>query len=89
MYYVYILRTFNKQLYIGQTNNLNRREIEHRHFHHGAKYIKDSKSDFEIVFTEEYNNRTLAMKREKQLKGWSRVKKEALINSNFDLLKKS
>lgn len=89
MYYVYILRTFNKQLYIGQTNNLNRREIEHRHFHHGAKYIKDSKSDFEIVFTEEYNNRTLAMKREKQLKGWSRVKKEALINNNFDLLKKS
>lgn len=88
MYYVYILRTSNNQLYIGQTNNLNRREIEHRHFHHGAKYIKDSKSDFEIVFNEEHENRTSAMKREKQIKGWSRAKKEALIINDIELLKK-
>jgi len=88
MYYVYILRTLNNQLYIGHTNNLGRRELEHRHFHHGAKYIKDSNSDFEIVFTEIYKDRVSAMKREKQLKGWTRIKKEALIKNDIELLKK-
>lgn len=87
-YYVYILRTLNNQLYIGHTNNLDRREIEHRHFHHGAKFIKDSESDFEIVHKEQFIDRASAMRREKQLKGWSRVKKEALIHGDLEALKK-
>lgn len=86
-YFVYILRTANNRLYIGHTNNLNRREIEHKYFHHGAKFIKDNETNFSIVHTEEFPTRTEAMKREKQLKGWTRAKKEALILEDLDLLK--
>ena len=85
---VYILRTYNNQLYIGHTNNLDRREIEHKQFHHGAKFIKDNLCKFTIVYKETIPSRELAMKREKQLKGWTRAKKEALISGNIDLLKK-
>jgi len=86
-FFVYILRTINNQLYIGHTNNLNRRELEHKHFHHGAKYIKDNGLNFKIVYIESYSARVNAMKRERQLKGWTRAKKEALIAGNKDLLK--
>ena len=86
-YFVYILKTTNKCLYIGHTNNLSRREVEHKHFHYGAKFIKDNGSDFAIVYTEEFLTRIAAMKREKQLKGWTRAKKEALISGDSDLLK--
>jgi predicted GIY-YIG superfamily endonuclease len=87
-YFVYILRTMDNCLYIGHTNNLSRREIEHKRFHHGAKFIKDNGSTFIIVFSEEYLTRAEAMKREKQLKRWTRAKKEALISGNLVLLKK-
>ncbi len=87
-FFVYVLRTGNNQLYIGHTNNLNRRELEHKHFHHGAKFIKDNDFDFRVVYTEKFKKRRDAMKREKQLKGWARAKKEALIDRNLVLLKK-
>ena len=87
-YYVYINRTINDKLYIGHTNNLNRREPEHKNHHHGAKFLEDNQTDFKLVYFEKFNTRADAMKREKQLKGWTRAKKEALINRNLELLKK-
>jgi len=54
---------------------------------HGAKFIKDF-GDFKLVYTEEFESRSAAMKRERQLKGWTRAKKEALIAGNLSLLKK-
>lgn len=87
-YFVYIIRTLNNKLYIGHTNNINRREIEHKHFHHGAKFLHDDGSNFDIFYTEKFPSRAEAMKREKQLKGWTRAKKEALISGNLELLKK-
>ena len=89
MFYVYILRTLSNQLYIGHTNDLGRRELEHRHFHHGAKFIKDNYQAFQLVYKEIFDSRTEAMGREKQLKGWTRQKKEALISGNLDRLKRS
>lgn len=87
-FFVYIIRTKNNQLYIGQTNNLDRRGIEHKCHHQGAKFIKDNSINFDIVYQEEFKTRVDAMKREKQLKGWTRAKKEALISGNLELLKK-
>lgn len=87
-FFVYILRTQDNKLYIGQTNNLDRRFFEHKTHHNGAKFIEDTKTDFTIVFTEKYLNRSETMKREKQLKSWTRAKKEALISGDFSLLKK-
>jgi len=76
-YFVYILRTSSDTLYIGQTNDLEKRIEQHRN-KKGAKYIKYFTS-FELVYTEIHKSRTDAMKREIQLKKWPKVKKEALV----------
>ncbi len=88
MFFVYILRTYNNKFYTGHTSCLDRRETEHRRNWHGAKYIKDSGEDFKIVHVEKFPDRASAMKREKQIKGWSRAKKQALIDNDFLKLKK-
>ena len=88
MFYVYILRSSDNQLYIGQTNNLvNRENQQITKGSKAAKFIRDGK-EFQLVYSEEYPTRLEAMRREKQLKGWTRVKKEALINGDLALLKK-
>ncbi|MDP3726970.1 MAG: GIY-YIG nuclease family protein [bacterium] len=87
-YYVYILRTSSNTLYIGQTNNLEKRIKEHK-----VKSIKSAKyiryfSSFNLVYSEIYPTRKEAMQREIQLKKWPKTKKEALISGDFNLLKK-
>ena len=88
VFFVYFARTENNGLYIGQTDNLDRREFEHQCHVHGAKFFKDNGKNFQIVYTEQFSTRTEAMKREKQLKGWTRAKKEALVAGDFELLKR-
>jgi len=79
MFYVYILRTSSDTLYIGQTNNLERRLEEHKNNKtKSAKYIRYFPS-FNLVYSERYPTRKDAMKREWQLKQWSKSKKEALV----------
>ena len=85
---VYILRTSSDTLYIGQTNNLEKRIKEHQSkSSKSAKYTRYFQS-FELVYLESFLTRAEAMKREWQLKQWSRAKKEALITGNKKLLKK-
>lgn len=87
-YFVYILRTSSNTLYIGQTNDLERRLDEHRNDKNkSAKYLRYF-SSFELVYSENHIDRSSAMKREYQLKKWTRSKKEALIKSDLELLKK-
>ena len=87
-FFVYILRSTSNELYIGQTNNLLTRDKQQTSkSSKAAKFIKDS-ADFKLVYFEEYKTRLESMRREKQLKGWTRVKKEALINGDLGLLKK-
>lgn len=87
-YFVYILRTSSNTLYIGQTNNLQKRIKEHQNkTTKSAKYIKYF-SSCKLVYFEEYTTRTEAIKREWQLKHWTKVKKEALISNDLELLKK-
>jgi len=82
MFYVYILRTSFNTLYIGQTNNLERRLEEHKNNKtKSAKYMRYF-SSFTLVYSEKYSTRKEAMKRELQLKRWSRLKKEALIQGD-------
>ncbi len=71
MYFVYIIRTQNNKLYIGHSNNLVRREFEHHFYVHGAKFLKDNKTEFQIVYIEKHILRSEAMKRERPLKGWT------------------
>lgn len=87
-YFVYILRTSSNTFYIGQTNNLDKRLQEHQNkTGKSAKYIKYFSSCI-LVYSETYPSRTEAMKREWQLKKWTKTKKEALISGNLKLLKK-
>lgn len=86
MFYLYILRNQHNRLYIGQTQNVEQRMKDHQ-TNHGAKFIKDY-GKFSLVYTEEFKTRFEAMQREKQLKKWTRAKKEALIANNLTLLKR-
>lgn len=88
IYTVYILRSSSNQLYIGQTNNLHNREKQQiTKSQKSAKFIRDG-DDWQLVYSEQYNTRVDAMRREKQVKGWTRVKKEALISGDLKSLKK-
>ena len=79
MFVVYILRTSANTLYVGQTNNLDKRLKEHAaHRGRGSKYVRSFDS-FRLVYTESYATRSDAMKRERELKQWSKPKKERLI----------
>lgn len=85
MFYVYILKTFNNRYYIGQTNNPERRLRDH-FSRQGSKFCKDHPVS-DIVYIEELQTREIAVEREKQLKGWSKVKKSALIKGDVEMLK--
>ena len=78
-YYVYIMTNRSKTLYIGVTNNLQRRMYEHKH-HLMAGFT--NKYDLtRLVYFEETSDVNIAIAREKQIKGWLRAKKVALIES--------
>ena len=77
-YYVYILTNFNnKVMYIGVTNNLERRLYEHKNgiFEGFTKKYNVKK----LVYFEETNNIIVAIQREKELKKWRREKKNLLV----------
>ncbi|OIP87796.1 hypothetical protein CO168_02945 [Candidatus Shapirobacteria bacterium CG_4_9_14_3_um_filter_36_12] len=87
-YYVYILRNIDNFLYIGQTNNLEKRVKEHCKYLEKASKFTKKHENFKLVYKEEFLTKLDSMRREKQLKGWTRAKKEALISGNLELLKK-
>jgi len=86
-YVVYIIRFLDNSLYIGQTNNLDERLKEHLDKNtKSSKFSKDH-GNFKLVYQEKYGSRLESMRREKQLKGWTRAKKEALISKDKELLR--
>lgn len=83
-YYVYILTSINnKVLYIGVTNNIERRVFEHKN-----KLVKGFTNKYNVdklVYFEHYSNINQAIKREKQLKKWKREWKiKLIIEDNAD-----
>lgn len=78
-WYIYILLCKDKSYYIGITNDLEKRVILHN-AGKGSKYLF-SKLPVTLLYSEKYINKSEARKREIQLKGWSRIKKENLIKS--------
>ena len=87
-YIVYILRFSNNNLYIGKTNNLQQRLKDHKNKTTRSSKFSKENGEFKLVYQEEYKTQLEAMRREKQLKGWTRAKKEALVTGNIELLKK-
>ena len=82
---VYILQCSNGENYVGSTNNLERRIIEHQKGR-GCDFTK-AHLPVKLVYTEEYSTIDEAYKRERQLHGWSKAKKEALICGDIEKLK--
>ena len=78
-YYVYIMTNRSKTLYTGVTNDLTRRVYEHKN-----KMVEGFTKKYnitELVYFEETSDVQSAIAREKQIKGWLRAKKIALIES--------
>ena len=80
MYYVYIITGYsNKVMYIGMTNDLKRRITEHKN-----QQIDGFTKKYHVkklVYFEEYTNPNEAIRREKELKGWRREKKNNLVET--------
>ena len=76
-YYVYIVSSRSRNLYTGVTNNITRRVAQHRQ---GSVHGFMSRYRIQrLVYLEPFENILAAIAREKQIKGWLRAKKIALI----------
>jgi putative endonuclease len=78
-FYVYIMASFTGVLYIGMTNDLERRVSEHK-----QKLVPGLSAKYntnKLVYYEVAGDARTAIEREKQLKGWLRSKKITLIES--------
>ena len=78
-YFVYILECKDKTLYIGYTNDLEKRVKAHNELKSGAKYTKGRKP-VKLVYSEKYKTLSEALKREAKLKNFTRKQKLELIN---------
>jgi putative endonuclease len=84
-YYVYILKCNDTSYYTGITNNLQRRFYEHQSGYN-IKCYTHNKRPVTLVWFEMFNCVLDAIATEKRIKGWSRRKKEALINEDWEKL---
>lgn len=84
--WMYILLCSDDSYYTGSTTDLEKRINQHQSGQ-GANHTK-KRLPIKLIYFEEYERIDLAFYREKQVQGWSRKKKEALINGEFDLLPK-
>ncbi len=84
-YFVYILKCSDNSYYTGFTINLEQRITEHNN----KKYpgYTSNRLPVKLVYSNRFSNADDAIRVEKQIKGWSRAKKEALINGDFEKLK--
>ena len=83
--WLYILRLKSGQLYIGSTTDLDRR-IEEHYSRHACRTTKlDPPTD--LLYSEEFDSFSEAHRREKQIKRWSRAKKEVLVSGDMAKLR--
>ena len=82
--YLYILQCADGSYYTGSTTNIQLRLWQHQQGE-GAKHTA-KRLPVKLVYTEEFDRIDAAFYREKQVQGWSRKKKEALIAGKFNQL---
>ena len=78
-FHVYMLRCSDGTFYLGSTKDLERRVKEHNSSKLGARYTK-ARRPVELVYSEECDTWSAALKRECALKKWSREKKLGLLD---------
>lgn len=84
-YYTYILQCSDGSYYTGVTNEMERRFYEHQEGLIEGCYTYN-KRPVKLVHVEEFTDIVEAISREKQIKGWTRKKKEALIAEDYEKL---
>jgi putative endonuclease len=84
-YYVYILRCRDKSYYVGVTNNVDERLLQHQQGDNPMCYTY-VRRPVTLVHVETFGDIKDAIAAEKQIKGWSRKKKEALIRGDEESL---
>ena len=84
-FHLYILRCSDGSLYTGHTDNLEARLASHQHGEISGYTSK--RRPLELVFSHQFATRDEAFQAERQVKGWSRRKKEALIARDWELLR--
>jgi len=85
-FYVYMLRCADGSYYVGHTDNLEKRVSDHERG--DVTVYTQKRRPVVLVFSADFYTRHEALERERQIKGWSRAKKEALINGNWDRLQR-
>jgi len=84
--YLYIVKCSDDSFYIGVTNNLEKRLVEHNNGVNQESYTY-TRRPVELLFHGIFTDYNLAFEWETKIKKWSRAKKQALIDGEFDLLK--
>ena len=85
MWFIYLLRCADNSLYIGETGDLAFRLAKHNDG--SASGFTAPRRPVALVYSEECATRDEALKRGRQLKGWTRAKKEALVSGDLAKLK--
>ncbi len=85
-YYIYILECSDKSYYTGMTNNIEYRLMQHENGHFEKCYTF-KRRPVTLKFYEVFQDVNMAIQFEKQIKGWSRKKKEALFNNDWVKIK--
>jgi len=80
MYYIYVLLCKDGSYYIGSTNDIQKRFLDHLNGR-GARYTKSHKPE-KLIYQEKFSTKSEALKREAELKKWIKTQKSALINGN-------
>ena len=86
-YYIYILQCLYGSYYTGVTNDVEKRFYEHQEGLIEGCYTHN-KRPVKLMYVEEFGDIVEAISMEKQIKGWSRQKKKALIAGDFEKLVK-
>ena len=84
MAWMYILECADGSYYVGSTKNLDQRIAQHQSGN-GSRYTS-SRLPVKLVYGEEYERVADAYYREKQVQNWSKAKREALINGEYEKL---
>lgn len=81
MFWAYLLRCADKSFYCGHTDNLDDRIASHQHGQ--LRGYTRSRRPVSLVWSQEFPTRYEALSAERQIKGWSKAKKQALIDGDW------
>jgi predicted GIY-YIG superfamily endonuclease len=84
-FFVYVLHCSDGTFYTGHTDDLNKRLYEHQTKINSC--YTSSRLPINLIYYETFGSRDEAIAAEQQIKGWSRAKKQALVDGNFKQIK--